>query len=94
MFDFYTRVCNFANYRVPFIKFLMKVLQFHGVHISQVNHFGLSRINHFELSCQALGWLPDLNVFRFFYEFGSAGNGTLLATGRRLRVALLRRSLV
>ncbi|MFS7939040.1 hypothetical protein Hanom_Chr05g00446951 [Helianthus anomalus] len=52
-FPFYTRVCNFANYRVPFSRFLIRVLQFFWVHISQVNPFGLSRISHFELSCHA-----------------------------------------
>ncbi|KAJ0435932.1 hypothetical protein HanIR_Chr17g0898881 [Helianthus annuus] len=73
-FAFYTRVCNFANYRVPFSRFLIKVLQFFRVHISQVNPFGLSRINHFELSCRALGQKPDLNVFRYFYKFITAGD--------------------
>ncbi|MFS7950078.1 hypothetical protein Hanom_Chr06g00579111 [Helianthus anomalus] len=34
-FPFYTRVCNFANYRVPFLKFLMKVLRFFWVHLCQ-----------------------------------------------------------
>ncbi|KAF5794805.1 hypothetical protein HanXRQr2_Chr08g0332251 [Helianthus annuus] len=53
-FPFYTRVCNFANYRV--------------------NPFGLSRINHFEISCRALDQKPDLNVFRYFYEFITAGD--------------------
>ncbi|MFS8009762.1 hypothetical protein Hanom_Chr14g01289191 [Helianthus anomalus] len=68
-FPFYTRVCNFANYRVPFSRFLIRVLQFFRVHISQVNPFGLSRISHFELSCRAQDRRPDLNVFRYFYEF-------------------------
>ncbi|KAJ0736157.1 hypothetical protein HanPI659440_Chr11g0440381 [Helianthus annuus] len=73
-FPFYTRVCNFANCRVPFSRFLIKVLQFFRVHISQVNPFGLSRINHFEISCRALDQKPDLNVFRYFYEFITAGD--------------------
>ncbi|MFS7969158.1 hypothetical protein Hanom_Chr09g00805891 [Helianthus anomalus] len=54
-FAFYTRVCDFANYRVHFTKFLMKVMNFHEVHISQVNPFGLSRISNFELSYRARG---------------------------------------
>ncbi|MFS7899655.1 hypothetical protein Hanom_Chr00s071259g01788941 [Helianthus anomalus] len=52
-FPFYTRVCNFATYRVPFSRFLIRVLHFFRVHISQVNPFGLSRISHFEISCRA-----------------------------------------
>ncbi|KAF5754207.1 hypothetical protein HanXRQr2_Chr17g0788631 [Helianthus annuus] len=73
-FPFYTRVCNFANYRVPFSRFLIRVLQFFRVHICQVNLFGLSRISHFEISCRAQDWRPDLDVFRYFYEFITAGD--------------------
>ncbi|MFS7921505.1 hypothetical protein Hanom_Chr03g00237551 [Helianthus anomalus] len=71
-FPFYTRVCNFANYRVPFSRFLIRVLQFFRVHISQVNPFGLGRISHFEISCRAQDRRPDLNDFRYFYEFITA----------------------
>ncbi|MFS7937205.1 hypothetical protein Hanom_Chr05g00424891 [Helianthus anomalus] len=72
-FPLYTRICNFANYRVPFTRFLMKVLQFFRVHLCQVNPFGLSRVNHFEISFRALNRKPDLNVFRYFYKFITAG---------------------
>ncbi|MFS7937637.1 hypothetical protein Hanom_Chr05g00429941 [Helianthus anomalus] len=60
-FPFYTRVCNFANYRIPFSRFLLRVLQFFRVHISQVNPLGLSRISDFELSCRAQDRRPDLD---------------------------------
>ncbi|KAJ0713974.1 hypothetical protein HanPI659440_Chr13g0484451 [Helianthus annuus] len=78
-FPFYTRVCNFANYRVPFSVFLIRVLQFFRVHICQVNPFGLSRVNHFEISCRAQDQRPGLNVFRYFYEFISAGDWYIFA---------------
>ncbi|MFS7918198.1 hypothetical protein Hanom_Chr03g00198011 [Helianthus anomalus] len=71
-FPLYTRVCNFANYRIPFSRFLIRVLQFFRVHIIQVNPFGLSRVSHFELSCRAQDRRPNLNVFRYFYEFVTA----------------------
>ncbi|KAM0034184.1 hypothetical protein Hdeb2414_s0016g00494581 [Helianthus debilis subsp. tardiflorus] len=73
-FPLYTRVYNFANYRVPFSRFFIRVLQFFRVHICQVNPFGLSRINHFEVSCRAQYQRPDLDVFRYFYEFITAGD--------------------
>ncbi|MFS7980468.1 hypothetical protein Hanom_Chr10g00939811 [Helianthus anomalus] len=73
-FPFYTRVCNFANYRILFSRFLIRVLQFFGVHVCQVNPFGLCRISHFELSYRAQDRRPDLNVFRYFYEFIIAGD--------------------
>ncbi|MFS7911792.1 hypothetical protein Hanom_Chr02g00122251 [Helianthus anomalus] len=81
-FPLYTRVCNFAYYRVPFSKFLVKVLRFFRVHLCQVNPFGLSRINHFEVSCRALNRKPDLNVLQYFYEFITAGDWYTLPTGR------------
>ncbi|MFS7969173.1 hypothetical protein Hanom_Chr09g00806041 [Helianthus anomalus] len=52
----------------------MKVLNFHDVHISQVNPFGLSRISNFELSYRARGRVLDLQVFRYFYEFRASGD--------------------
>ncbi|KAF5817533.1 hypothetical protein HanRHA438_Chr02g0055511 [Helianthus annuus] len=72
-FPLYTRVCNFANYS-PLSRFLIKVLLFFRVHLCQVNPFGLSRINHFEVFCIALNRKPDLNVFRYFYEFITASD--------------------
>ncbi|KAM0064664.1 hypothetical protein Hdeb2414_s0003g00105741 [Helianthus debilis subsp. tardiflorus] len=71
-FPLYTRVCNFANYTILFSRFLIRVLQFFRVHLSQVNPFRLSRISHFELSCCAQDRMPDLDVFRYFYEFITA----------------------
>ncbi|MFS7901010.1 hypothetical protein Hanom_Chr00s160591g01825251 [Helianthus anomalus] len=65
-FPFYTRVCNFADYRIPFTIFLIKVLRLFQFHLSQVNPFGLS--------CMALGRKPDLNVFQYFYEFIRSGD--------------------
>ncbi|MFS7937587.1 hypothetical protein Hanom_Chr05g00429411 [Helianthus anomalus] len=62
-FPLYTRVWKFANYRIPFSRFLIRVLQFFRVHISQVNPFGLSHISHFELSCRAQDRRPDFKCF-------------------------------
>ncbi|MFS7906342.1 hypothetical protein Hanom_Chr01g00058141 [Helianthus anomalus] len=73
-FPLYIRVCNFANYRVPFSKFLIRVLRYFRVHLCQLNPFGLSRINHFEFSCRAQDQRPDLDVFRYFYEFITASD--------------------
>ncbi|MFS7907213.1 hypothetical protein Hanom_Chr01g00068651 [Helianthus anomalus] len=37
-FPLYTRICNFANYRVPFSMFLIRVLRYFRVHLFQVNN--------------------------------------------------------
>ncbi|KAJ0580095.1 hypothetical protein HanHA300_Chr04g0125321 [Helianthus annuus] len=73
-FPLYTRVCIFENYRVLFSKFLIKVLRFFRVHLCQVNPFGISHVNHIEVSCRALNRKPDLSIFRYFYEFITAGD--------------------
>ncbi|KAJ0792872.1 hypothetical protein HanOQP8_Chr01g0022871 [Helianthus annuus] len=73
-FPLYTRVCSFANFRVPFSKFLIRVLLFFRVHLCQVTPFGISRVNHFKISCRALNQKPDLDVFRYFHEFITAGD--------------------
>ncbi|MFS7969955.1 hypothetical protein Hanom_Chr09g00815331 [Helianthus anomalus] len=50
------------------------VLRFFRVHLCQVNPFGLSRVNQFEISCRALNQKPDMDVFRYFYEFITASD--------------------
>ncbi|XP_035831618.1 uncharacterized protein LOC118480605 isoform X1 [Helianthus annuus] len=70
----YTRLFDYCNYRLPLTKFLVGVLTFHEVHITQMNPFGLAKVCHFELSCRGLGSEPDLDVFRAFYKLNRSGN--------------------
>ncbi|KAJ0712813.1 hypothetical protein HanOQP8_Chr09g0338911 [Helianthus annuus] len=70
----YTRMFDYCNYRLPLMKFLIDVLLFHEVHLSQMNPFGLAKVCHFELSCRGLGSDPDLDVFRAFYRLNRSGN--------------------
>ncbi|KAJ0467689.1 hypothetical protein HanIR_Chr14g0688051 [Helianthus annuus] len=70
----YTRMFDYCNYRLPLTKFLVEVLLFHEVHLSQVNPFGLAKVCHFELACRGLDSDPDLNVFQAFYKLNRSGN--------------------
>ncbi|KAJ0515109.1 hypothetical protein HanHA300_Chr10g0377061 [Helianthus annuus] len=70
----YTRLFDYCNYRLPLTKFLIGVLTFHEVHITQMNPFGLAKVCHFELACRGLGSEPDLDVFRAFYKLNRSGN--------------------
>ncbi|MFS8013905.1 hypothetical protein Hanom_Chr15g01338471 [Helianthus anomalus] len=65
---------DYCNYRLPLTKFLIDVLMFHQVHLSQMNPFGLAKVSHFELSCRGLGLDPDLDVFRAFYRLNRTGD--------------------
>ncbi|MFS7955467.1 hypothetical protein Hanom_Chr07g00643001 [Helianthus anomalus] len=70
----YTRLFDYCNYRLPLTKFLIEVLLFHEVHLSQMNPFGLAKVCHFELACRDLGSDPDLDVFRAFYKLNRSGS--------------------
>ncbi|MFS7937089.1 hypothetical protein Hanom_Chr05g00423431 [Helianthus anomalus] len=43
-------VFAYSNYKLPFTCFLIDVLMFHQVHLSQMNPFGIAKVNHFQLS--------------------------------------------
>ncbi|KAM0039962.1 hypothetical protein Hdeb2414_s0012g00388121 [Helianthus debilis subsp. tardiflorus] len=64
----YTRMFDYHNYRLPLMKFLVKVLMFHEVHLSQMNPFGLAKVCQFELACRGFESNPDIDVFRAFYK--------------------------
>ncbi|MFS7917988.1 hypothetical protein Hanom_Chr03g00195721 [Helianthus anomalus] len=63
----YTRLFDYCNYRrLPLTKFLIDVLLFHEVHLSQMNPLGLAKVYHFELACRGLGSDPNLSMIRAF----------------------------
>ncbi|KAM0050345.1 hypothetical protein Hdeb2414_s0008g00296531 [Helianthus debilis subsp. tardiflorus] len=70
----YSRFFDYCNCRLPLTKFLVEVLLFHEVHLTQMNPFGLAKISHFELACRSLESEPDLDVFRAFYKLNRSGN--------------------
>ncbi|KAJ0444178.1 hypothetical protein HanIR_Chr16g0828951 [Helianthus annuus] len=70
----YTCLFDYCNYRLPLTKFLIEVLLYHEVHLSQMNPFGLAKVCHFELSCRGLGSDPDLDVFWAFYKLNRSGS--------------------
>ncbi|KAM0002440.1 hypothetical protein Hdeb2414_s0326g00868831 [Helianthus debilis subsp. tardiflorus] len=70
----YTRLFHYSNYRLPLTKFLIEVLLFHEVHLTQMNRFGLAKVCHFELAYRGLGYDPDLDVFQAFYELNRSGS--------------------
>ncbi|MFS7903387.1 hypothetical protein Hanom_Chr01g00023421 [Helianthus anomalus] len=51
--------------------FLIDVLLFHEVHLSQVNPFGLAKVCHFELSCRGLGLRLGLGCVPGFLQVES-----------------------
>ncbi|MFS7919749.1 hypothetical protein Hanom_Chr03g00216361 [Helianthus anomalus] len=70
----YTCLFDYCNYRLPLTKFLIEVILFHEVHLSQMNPFGLAKVCHFELACRGLGSDPNLDVFWAFYKLNRSGS--------------------
>ncbi|GJW06874.1 hypothetical protein Tco_1569297 [Tanacetum coccineum] len=72
--DMYTRFIEFANYRVPLSKFLLCILEYYQIHLSQLSVIGAAKVSHFEIMCHALGRIPTVGTFcRFYVNFISNG---------------------
>ncbi|KAI3793809.1 hypothetical protein L1987_36431 [Smallanthus sonchifolius] len=57
-----------ANFRVPITSFVIDLLQFYKIHLSQVHPLGMYRIRHFEFCCIALKQDPSVAIFHHFYK--------------------------
>ncbi|GJT90077.1 hypothetical protein Tco_1078922 [Tanacetum coccineum] len=50
----YTRFIEFANYRIRLSKFLLCVLEYYQINLSQLSVIGAAKVSHFEIMCHAL----------------------------------------
>ncbi|KAJ0705027.1 hypothetical protein HanPI659440_Chr14g0569041 [Helianthus annuus] len=57
-----------CNLRLPLTVFVVDILEWYKVHISQVSPFGMIRIRNFEFTFRALGIEPTVGDFRRFYQ--------------------------
>ncbi|KAF5754768.1 hypothetical protein HanXRQr2_Chr17g0794961 [Helianthus annuus] len=57
-----------CNLRLPLTVFVVEVLEWYKVHISQLSPFGMIRIRKFEFTFRALGIEPTVGDFRRFYQ--------------------------
>ncbi|GJR72388.1 hypothetical protein Tco_0084753 [Tanacetum coccineum] len=63
----YTRLIEFANYRIRLSKFLLCVIEYYQINLSQLSVIGAAKVSHFEIMCHALGRIPTVGTFRRFY---------------------------
>ncbi|GKA76183.1 hypothetical protein Tco_0782561 [Tanacetum coccineum] len=56
----YTRFIEFANYRVPLSKFLLCILEYYQIHLSQLSMIGAAKVSRFEIMCRDLGRIPTV----------------------------------
>ena len=64
----YTRLFDYANYRIPISLFLSNLLNHYQLHISQLHCLGAAKIANFEINCRLLAITPTVDLFRAFYH--------------------------
>ncbi|GJS03655.1 hypothetical protein Tco_0320163 [Tanacetum coccineum] len=74
MIGLYKQYFEFSRIRVPFSAFLMAVIKYFCIHISQLVPLGLNRLTMFELYCRSLGIVPCVNLFRVFNKISKQGH--------------------
>ncbi|GJX15427.1 hypothetical protein Tco_0216259 [Tanacetum coccineum] len=62
----YSEFLRFFGVRVPFSTFLLYVLKYFKVHISQLVPLGLNKVVSFEVVCRDLNIVPTVTLFRVF----------------------------
>ncbi|GKE39764.1 hypothetical protein Tco_1463169, partial [Tanacetum coccineum] len=63
----YTRFFEFANFRLPLSTFLVDVLRYYRIHISQLSVIAATKVSHFEILCRVHDCEPTVGLFRCFY---------------------------
>ncbi|GJU46673.1 hypothetical protein Tco_1203939 [Tanacetum coccineum] len=63
----YTRFFEYANFRLPLSTFLVDMLRYYHIHISQLSVIGAAKVSHFEILCRVHGFEPTVGLFRCFY---------------------------
>ncbi|GJX64403.1 hypothetical protein Tco_0298746 [Tanacetum coccineum] len=62
----YSKFLWFSGFRVPFLTFLISVLKYFKVHISQLVPLGLNKVVSFEVVCYDLNIVPTVTLFSVF----------------------------
>ncbi|GJT30911.1 gypsy type transposase [Tanacetum coccineum] len=63
----YTRFLDYANYRIPLSQFLVDILEYFQIHLSQLSVIAAAKVSHFEILCRVHSFIPTMGNFRRFY---------------------------
>ncbi|GJS24287.1 hypothetical protein Tco_0452919 [Tanacetum coccineum] len=63
----YTRFFEYANFQLPLSTFLVDMLRYYHIHISQLYVIGAAKVSHFEILCRVHDFEPTVGLFRCFY---------------------------
>ncbi|GKD46123.1 hypothetical protein Tco_1270768, partial [Tanacetum coccineum] len=65
--ELYTRSFEFANFRLPLSTFLVDVLRYYRIYISQLSVIAAAKVSYFEILCRVHDCEPTVGLFRCFY---------------------------
>ncbi|GKA12901.1 hypothetical protein Tco_0692447 [Tanacetum coccineum] len=63
----YTWFFDFANFRIPLSRFLVDVLEYFRINLSQLSVIAAAKVSYFEILCRVHGYVPTVGLFRRFY---------------------------
>ncbi|GKG12127.1 hypothetical protein Tco_0346364, partial [Tanacetum coccineum] len=63
----YTRFFEYANFRLPLSTFLIDVLRYFHINLSQLSVIATAKVSHFEILCRVYSTEPTVGLFRCFY---------------------------
>ncbi|GJX83442.1 gypsy type transposase [Tanacetum coccineum] len=63
----YTRFFEYANFRLPLSTFLVNVLRYYRINLSQLSVIATAKVSHFEILCRVHGIEPTVGLFHCFY---------------------------
>ncbi|GJV40123.1 hypothetical protein Tco_1418563 [Tanacetum coccineum] len=63
----YSRFFDFANYRIPLSQFLVDILEYFQINLSQLSVNTAAKVSHFEILCRVHGFVPtvEMDLFAF-----------------------------
>ncbi|GJZ66501.1 hypothetical protein Tco_0623197 [Tanacetum coccineum] len=60
----YTRFFDFANFRIPLSQFLVDVLEYFRINLSQLSVITFAKVSHFEILCRVHGYALTVGFFQ------------------------------
>ncbi|GJT87346.1 hypothetical protein Tco_1069063 [Tanacetum coccineum] len=81
----YTRLFDFANFRIPLSQFLVDVLKYFRINLSQLSVIVAAKVSHFEILCRVHGYVSTAGLFRRFYV--NSKNKGWMSFGKRSDIA-------
>jgi hypothetical protein len=70
----YSHFFTTSHLRIPVSKFLIALLKYYRIHITQISPISLQKVFHYEFCVRSLREEPDVIQFRAFYKLTKSGD--------------------